>query len=284
MPLGVHVSIAGGVSKSVERALRLGCDSMQIFGRNPRSWIYAPLPEAEARLFRTMRKEAGLFPVVVHTNYLINLTAPDDAIFHKSIDMFKKELGIAEAIGADYLVTHLGSPQDMGAAFAQKRVSLALLEVAKSGLGKITRVLLENTSGSGSGFGSKLDDIGRIIRGAKENGLDTGLCFDTCHAFAAGYSFSTPAEADALAKRIGFEAGRGSLKVIHLNDSRGGLGSKLDRHADIGKGAIGAEAFRHFLNHPRIRPVPMILETPKDSDEDDLRNLAEVRRILIQER
>ncbi|WKZ32298.1 MAG: deoxyribonuclease IV [Thermodesulfobacteriota bacterium] len=280
MPLGVHVSIAGGVSKSIERARRLGCDAMQIFGRNPRSWIYTPLPEAEARLFRALRKEAGLFPVVVHTNYLINLTAPDDAIFHKSIDMFKKELGIAEAIGADYLVTHLGSPQDMGPAFALKRVSLALMEVAGSGLGRTTRVLLENTSGSGSGFGSRLDDIGRIIRGAKENGLDAGLCFDTCHAFAAGYSYSTAKEADSLAKRIEAEAGRGSLRVIHLNDSRGGLGSKLDRHADIGKGAIGSESFRHFLNHPKIKKVPMILETPKDSDEDDLRNLAEVRRIL----
>ncbi|MBW7957239.1 MAG: deoxyribonuclease IV [Deltaproteobacteria bacterium] len=280
MPLGVHVSIAGGVSKSVERAQRLGCDAMQIFGRNPRSWIYTPLPEAEARLFRHKRKEAGLFPVVVHTNYLINLTAPDDGIFHKSIDMFKKELGIAEALGADYLVTHLGSPQEMGPAFALKRVSLALLEVARSGLGRTTRVLLENTSGSGTGFGSKLDDIGRIIRGAKESGLDTGLCFDTCHAFAAGYSFSTPQEADSLVKRIEAEAGRGSLRVIHLNDSRGGFGSKLDRHADIGKGAIGSEAFRHFLNHPKIKKVPMILETPKDSDEDDLRNLAEVRRIL----
>lgn len=184
----------------MERAQRLGCDAMQIFGRNPRSWIYTPLPEAEARLFRHKRKEAGLFPVVVHTNYLINLTAPDDGIFHKSIDMFKKELGIAEALGADYLVTHLGSPQEMGPAFALKRVSLALLEVARSGLGRTTRVLLENTSGSGTGFGSKLDDIGRIIRGAKESGLDTGLCFDTCHAFAAGYSFSTPQEADSLVK------------------------------------------------------------------------------------
>ncbi|HBG46263.1 MAG TPA: hypothetical protein DDW94_04645 [Deltaproteobacteria bacterium] len=280
MPLGVHISIAGGISRSVERALGLGCDAMQIFGRNPRSWIYSPLAPAEAGLFRAKRKESGIWPVVVHTNYLINLSSPDDAIYHKSIDIFSKELGIAEAIGADYLVTHLGSPQDMGSAFAVKRVAAALKEVAGSGLGRSTRILFENTSGAGYGFGSSLSDIGELIRKAEGVGLETGLCFDTCHAFAAGYDFSTPGEAKALVKTIGSEVGFGNLKTIHLNDSKGRMGSKLDRHEEIGKGTIGLEAFGFFLNNPKIKGVPMILETPKDSDEDDLRNLDAVRRIL----
>lgn len=280
MPLGVHVSIAGGVSKSIERAKRLGCDAMQIFGRNPRSWIYSPLPASEASLFRSLRKEAGIRPVAVHTNYLINLCAPDDGIYYKSIDIFTKELGIAEAIGADYLVTHLGSPQEMGQGFAMKRIGLALKEVAKSGHGRTIRILFENTAGAGYIFGKRLSDIGELIDIAAKDGLDAGLCFDTCHAFGAGYAFSTADEVTALVKTIDKDVGLKHLKVIHLNDSKGRFGANLDRHEEIGKGSIGLDSFRLLLNHPKIRPVPMILETPKDSDEDDLRNLAAVRKIL----
>jgi len=280
MPLGVHVSIAGGISKSIERAQRLGCDAMQIFGRNPRSWIYSPLSGVEAGLFRSLRKESGIRPVVVHTNYLINLCAPDDGIYYKSIDIFIKELGIAEAVGADYLVTHLGSPQDLGLGFAMKRIGLALKEVAKSGHGKATQILFENTAGAGYIFGKRLSDIGELIDIAAKTGLETGLCFDTCHAFGAGYAFSNAEEVKALVKTIESEVGIKHLKVIHLNDSKGAFGANLDRHEEIGKGSIGLDSFRVLLNHPEIRPTPMILETPKDSDEDDIRNLAAVRKIL----
>ncbi|HEY4705830.1 MAG TPA: deoxyribonuclease IV [Thermodesulfobacteriota bacterium] len=280
MALGVHVSIAGGISKSVERARKLGCDAMQIFGRSPRSWIYTPLSAVEAGLFRALRKEAGIRPVVVHTNYLINLCAPDDGIYYKSIDIFIKELGIAEAIGADYLVTHLGSPQDLGMGFAMKRIGLALKEVAKSVHGRATRILFENTAGAGYIFGKRLSDIGELIDIAARTGIEAGLCFDTCHAYGAGYAFSTAEEVKALIKTIDSQAGIKRLKVIHLNDSKGAFGANLDRHEEIGKGSIGIDSFRALLNHPKIRPVPMILETPKDSDEDDLRNLAAVRSIL----
>lgn len=280
MPLGVHTSIAGGLYKSVERAEALGCSCMQIFGRNPRSWIYKPLSAPEAALFRSAREEAGLWPVAVHTNYLINLCTPDDDIYYKSIDIFKKELGIAEAIGADYLVTHLGSPQDMGSDFAIRRVGQALRETAKSALGKKTMILLENTSGAGYGFGSNLKDIGEIIIGARRDGLQVGMCLDTCHAFTAGYSYSNQEEVSGFLKRIETEAGIENLKLIHLNDSKGALNSNLDRHEHIGHGKIGIEAFRLFLNHPHVRKIPMILETPKKTEEDDPMNLATVRKLL----
>jgi deoxyribonuclease-4 len=280
MPLGVHTSIAGGLFRSAERAAALGCDCMQIFGRNPRSWIYKPLAADEAALFKAKRAEAGLLKVAVHTNYLINLCSPDDGIYHKSIDIFEKELAIAEAIGADYLVTHLGSPQEMGSEFAIKRVGLALREASRSGLGRKTMMLLENTSGAGYGFGADLDHIGEIIANSAKDGIEAGLCLDTCHSFTAGYSFSTPGEVASFLARIDETAGLGNLKVIHLNDSKGAFGSHLDRHEHIGKGKIGMEAFRLFLNHPVIRVVPMILETPKKTDDDDPMNLAAVRRIL----
>lgn len=280
MPLGVHTSIAGGLYKSVERAKSLGCSCMQIFGRNPRSWIYKPLSANEAALFRSAREGAGLWPVAVHTNYLINLCTPDDAIYYKSIDIFKKELEIAEAIGAEYLVTHLGSPQDMGTDFAIRRVGLALRDVSRSGLGKKSMILLENTSGAGYGFGSDLKDIGAIISGAMEEGLSTGLCLDTCHAFTAGYSYSGPEEVKEFIRQLDAGPGLENLRLIHLNDSKGAFNSNLDRHEHIGKGRIGAEAFRLLLNHPAIREVPMVLETPKKSEGDDPMNLATVRGLL----
>ena len=280
MPLGVHTSIAGGLYRSVERAKALGCGCMQIFGRNPRSWIYKPLSPEEAGLFRSARSEASLWPVAVHTNYLINLCSPDDGIYYKSIDIFQKELGIAESIGADYLVTHLGSPQDMGSAFAMTRVGRALKEAARGGLGGKTMILLENTSGAGYGFGSDLRHIGEIIKGAAGGGLKTGLCLDTCHAFTAGYSFSTPAEVAGFLEKTDEAVGLENLRLIHLNDSKGAFNSNLDRHEHIGKGKIGIEAFRLLLNHPDIRDIPMILETPKKTEGDDPMNLATVRGLL----
>ncbi|MBI5641935.1 MAG: deoxyribonuclease IV [Deltaproteobacteria bacterium] len=279
MPIGVHTSIAGGLYKSVERAEALGCDAMQIFSRNPRAWEFKPVTQAEAALFKARREEAGLWPVAVHTTYLINLCAPDEAIFDKSLFLFKKELSTAEQIGADYIVTHLGSPQDMGTEFALLRILSAFKDVEAAGLGKKTQVLLENTSGAGYGFGSDLADIGRIISGARKFGLDTGLCFDTCHGFAAGYGMAEPGDIETLVSTIDKEIGLKRLRLIHLNDSKGAFNSGLDRHEHIGKGRIGLEAFRALLNHPKIKPVPLILETPKKTEADDPWNLNTVKDI-----
>ncbi len=280
MPLGVHTSIAGGISNSIDRIEELGCDAMQIFARNPRSWSSRPIPKSEVDLFRAKRRKAGIWPVAIHTTYLINLCAPDTGIFDRSVGLFKAEICTAEELGADYLVTHLGSPFDMGTDFAIKRIGSALEEVHASGLGKRTTILLENTAGSGYGFGSDLRDVARIMDSAARSGLDTGLCFDTCHAFAAGYPMSGEGDALELVKTLDREAGLKRLRLIHLNDSKGGLNSKIDRHEHIGLGKIGLAGFRAFLGNPAIRKIPMILETPKKSEKDDPRNLRTVRRIL----
>ncbi|MBI5587402.1 MAG: deoxyribonuclease IV [Deltaproteobacteria bacterium] len=276
----MHTSIAGGLALSVDRAAELGCDSMQIFGRNPRSWGFLPVSPTDVSLFRKRRTIAGIWPVVIHTTYLINLSSPDDANYEKSVDLFKNELMTAEDLGADYLVTHLGSPHELGPEFAVERIEDALAATAKSPYGKKTMILFENTAGAGNSFGSDLAALGGLIERALGLGLPAGICFDTCHAFAAGYPMKTACDIGGLVKTIERDVGLENLKVIHLNDSKGEFGSNLDRHEHIGKGKIGLEAFKRLLTRPGIRDVPMILETPKKTPQDDPRNLRVVREIL----
>lgn len=282
-PLGLHTSIAGGREKAVDRAMELGCTAMQIFGRNPRSWAYAPVAPDEAALFREHRAASGIWPVAVHTTYLINLCSPSDELFEKSVDLFKGEISIAASLGADYLVTHLGSPGALGADYAVERVASALKKAApkgSAGPADSVEILLENTSGAGAGFGADLAEIGRVLEGAAKGGIKAGLCFDTCHGFAAGYPFGTKKDADALVHEIEVSIGLDKLKLIHLNDSKGESGSHLDRHEHIGKGRIGAKGFAAFLNHPKIKGIPLVLETPQKAPGDEVMNLKAVRRIL----
>jgi len=252
---------------------------MQIFGRNPRSWGYSPVEAAEAALFREKRAEASIWPVAVHTTYLINLCSPSDELFEKSIALFRGEISIAADLGADYLVTHLGSPGALGGEYAMERVVEALEKAAGGPSGPV-EILLENTSGAGAGFGADLGEIGRVIDGAARAGLKAGLCFDTCHGFAAGYPFGAKKDADALVRIIDGSVGLEKLKLIHLNDSKGEAGSRLDRHEHIGRGRIGSKGLANFLNHPEIKGIPLILETPKKTPDDDPGNLRAVRRMI----
>ena len=280
MPLGVHTSIEGGIYKAVQRAAELGCDTMQLFGRNPRGWRFRPVKREDIRRFKAERRKAGIAPVSLHASYLINLCSPDDALFKRSLGLFKKELSLARSLGADFFVTHLGSPLKRGKDFAFRRVLEALEDVRVFMPGLDVEILLENTSGSGSSFGSSLSDIGRIIEVMKGRGLGVGLCFDTCHGFAAGYPMSTPCEVNGLVRTIKRDAGLENLRLIHLNDSKGAPGSRLDRHEHIGEGFIGIEGLRAIVNHPDLSMVPFILETPKRSVADDRRNLEVVRRMM----
>ena len=279
MRLGVHTSIAGGLSRAVDRAVELGCGAMQIFCRNPRSWAFTEPDPAEVELFRKKREGAGLAPVAVHASYLINLSSPDDELFARSLGLFKRELALADAIGADFMVTHMGSSKGRGVGFALARLHEALGEVAASGLGKGAMILLENTAGGGDTVGARLADIGGVIEEARAMGLALGLCFDTCHGFAAGYPMGSAADAARLAGTMEREAGPGSLRLIHLNDSKGGPCSGVDRHEHIGRGGIGPGFFRALVNLPALRDVPLILETPKKTAGDDAVNLAAVREL-----
>ncbi len=279
-PLGVHTSIAGGVELSIERAVELGCTAMQIFSRNPRSWGYGPIPGGVAASFREKRQGAGISAVAVHTSYLINLCSPSDELFERSVALFSNELASARALGADFLVTHLGSPGAGTADFAVARVLDALRSSAHARDDGGVEILLENTSGAGSGFGADIVDIGRVINGARKMGLRAGLCFDTCHAFAAGYAMRTKKDVSALVRAIDTAIGLERLGLIHLNDSKGEPGGHLDRHEHIGDGKIGSRSLSLFLNHPEIKGIPVILETPKKSADDDPRNLATVKALI----
>lgn len=253
---------------------------MQIFARNPRSWADTPLAPETVRLFRERREAAGLWPVAVHTTYLINLCAPDPDIYAKSLRLFKSELRSASELGADYLVTHLGSPKEMGIPFAMERVKASLKAVADAGLGRAAKILLENTSGAGTGFGADIADIAELLDAASSFGLEAGLCADTCHGFAAGYAISGSKDTDGFVSSIDASVGFERLKLIHLNDSKGKLGSKLDRHEHIGRGEIGMDGITSFLKDERIAGMPLILETPKKTPEDDPENLRRVRSII----
>lgn len=278
MQLGCHVSISGKIFRSIDRAKALGCTAMQIFSHNPRGWKVSPLLDDDVRIFRVRLKESGLYPLVVHTSYLINLASPDDDLFEKSIDSFQVDLERARRLGADFMVTHLGSHKGRGAEYGIKRVTGALnLIFSRTGAANV-RILLENTAGSGSMIGSDLCQIEEIINGVKENST-LGLCFDTCHSFASGYDFRDVDSLDSLVLKIDRLLGLDRLFLLHLNDSKGDLGSRIDRHEHIGKGKIGIEGFRILVNHDSLKHIPMILETPKESDEDDIKNISVVRSL-----
>ena len=278
-PLGVHVSIAGGLDKAIERTVLLGCDAMQSFGGNPRGWSQRPLDDSLPDAFKSAREAAGIRSVVIHASYLINLASPDPELSSKSVALLEVELERAHAIGADFVVVHLGSARGHGPDYGVERVTSSIGRLAallnRPGYPEL---LLENTAGSGDTVGSNFGDIARVIKAAEAGGVRLGLCMDTCHAFAAGYSFASREGADALVGEIEGSVGIERMKVIHLNDSKGGCGSKLDRHEHIGKGMIGS--FGPLLNHEALRGIPLILETPKKTPLDDPENLKKVRGIL----
>jgi len=271
MLAGFHVSIAGGMTLAVGRAKDLGCTTMQIFSHSPRAWKLTDIPGAEAASFRDARTSSGISPVFVHTSYLINLASDRPELYTKSIDALRMEMLRADALGAEYVVTHLGSASGSTQEDAKARVSEALIR-ALDGLRVDTRLLLENTAGERGDVGYQLEDIASIISTSGVDGV--GVTLDTCHSFGAGYDIKSAKGLEGFVKLVDSTFGLERLKLIHLNDSKHPLGSRRDRHEDIGKGEIGRTAFRRLINHPKLRDIPFIMETPKSSPEDDIRNMA----------
>ncbi|MFY9611706.1 MAG: deoxyribonuclease IV [Blastocatellia bacterium] len=270
--LGVHASIAGGLSNSVVRAEALGCDCLQIFARNPRGWAARELMPDEIRAFRQARERSGLWPLVIHSVYLINLAAQDPVLLAKSRATFREELERGLALGADYLIVHPGNP---GAAGEEIGITTAVESIreAARGLrlkGAATRagrenaltILIENTAGQGSSIGCDFDQIARML--AALDDLPVDICLDTAHTFASGYDISTEAGLTTTLGAIERSFGVDRIKVIHCNDSKAPLGSRVDRHEHIGLGHIGADAFRRLMHNLNFRYIPFILETPVD--------------------
>jgi len=281
MRIGVHVSIAGKIYESVDRAAALGCDTMQIFSRNPRSWKASAISEEDAGEFKRRAEEKNIRPVVVHIPYLINLATPDSALYRKSIRAFRDDLKRADHLGADYFVTHLGSHVKSGEEAGLRRLTDALNEIIKTARPRVM-ILLEVTAGSGSWLGYRFGHIRRIMDGLRVS-ENIGVCIDTAHLFSAGYDIKTKQGLQKtlgdLDRLIGLEKAR----VVHFNDSKAAMRSMVDRHEHIGKGLIGLAALSRVINHPRLKNAAFIMETPKESDRDDRRNL-KIARGLVKRR
>ena len=280
MRLGLHVSIAGHIYESITRAEALGCNTMQIFSRDPRQWRRERLSLEDIEEFRRRRQKSKITPVFVHIPYLINLASPYSVLYRDSIKAYIDDILESELLGADYIVTQMGSHKKSGEQKGLKRFTLALNKILERTKKSKVVILLENTSGSGSWLGYKFEHQRQIVDGVEQENR-IGICFDTCHGYAAGYDLATAEGLNGTINQLDKIVGLDRLKLIHLNDTKDRLSSHRDRHEHIGKGKIGLEGFRHIVNERRLKDIPFILETPKDAQEADKVNLAVVRKLPI---
>ena len=284
--LGIHTSIAGGYMNALEAARRLGCNALQIFTASPRMWAGglatagARIPDVDAAAFRARREELGLGPLVVHANYLINLAASQPMLRTRSIQAFHEELVRALALGADFVVVHPGSQGDSRYGQALRSVIESIKQATKRLPTSDMRILVENTAGMGTALGSRLEELGEIADGLESLGV--GVCLDTAHLFASGYNIRSAEGLESTIEVIDRTIGLWRVPVFHANDSKIALGGKVDRHEHIGKGKIGAEAFRRILTHPRLGAGAsegllgraFLAETPIEDPGDDRKNVA----------
>ena len=280
MRLGAHMSIAGGVHKAISRGLEIGCKAIQIFVKSNRSWKAREFKESEFDTFKSIRKEHenDIRSIFVHGTYLVNLASEKKDVLAKSIDCFEVELDLATKFGLDYLVFHPGAPRDMGLKKGTEQIIDSLNEIVKKFPKSEVKILLENTAGQGSTIGKKFSEIRSILDGLDEENR-FGLCFDTCHAFAAGYDISNEKSYNKTFDEIDDEIGLDRLLAFHINDSKYELGTNHDRHEHIGDGYIGKGGFIFLINDERFKDHPGTLETPKtDRFKDDLEILRSLKK------
>ncbi len=285
--IGIHSSIAGDLTHSLDIAKKLGCNAMQIFSSSPRMWPRpgrSLIPEADAARFRLRRRELAIGPVAIHANYLINLATTDPVGRVRTIQAFRDELLRGLSLGADYIVVHPGSARDGEEPSKVTHIVAEAIRQSARGLkmGDM-RILLENTAGMGKSIGSKFEELAAIIKGAPE--VDLGVCIDTAHLFEAGFPIHTAEGLEQTLARMELTFGLDRVFVIHVNDSKTPFGSRVDRHEHIGKGKIGLEAFERIMRHPLLSPERVagrafLLETPIDLPGDDRRNVAALWKLV----
>jgi deoxyribonuclease-4 len=278
--VGIHTSIAGDIAGALDIASKLGANALQIFSASPRMWPRGGtrIAEADAARFRARRAELGLGPLVIHDNYLINLASPERVMRTRSIQAFHDELVRAVSLGADFLVAHPGACMGSEKSQAISEIAQGMRQAARGmKLGDL-RILVENTSGMGSAVGARFEEIKAILDETSD--LPMGVCLDTAHTFEAGYEITTEEGLTRTIEAVERTVGLDRVYVLHVNDSKTPLGSRVDRHEHIGRGKIGLAAFRRILNHPRLGPGSQglagrafILETPIDRPGDDRRNV-----------
>jgi deoxyribonuclease-4 len=267
MPLfGAHMSVVGGLHNAIAASVEYGCETVQLFTKNANQWQGKPITDADAQTFRAAVAEAKIQFPTAHDSYLINLAAPDAVLHHKSIDAFTEEVRRAEVLGLSYLVTHPGAHTGSGEEAGLARVVKALDEVHRRCRGFGVKVLLEITAGQGTSLGYRFEHLATILDRVKDRAR-LGVCFDTCHAFAAGYPMTSAKDYAATFDQFDDVVGLDQLKLFHVNDSVKPLGSRVDRHAGLGLGQMGLDAFRRLVTDPRFRDLPMILETPKEDGD-----------------
>jgi len=277
MRVGFHVSISGGFERSVIKARRLGCEALQIFSHSPRSWRLKEIENREKEAFIRASAESGLFPIAVHMPYLPNLATENKDLYLKSVCVLEQNIARACLLEADFLVLHPGN-------FGKGTPEKGIRNIANAINRVLTpetrcRLLLENTAGQGTEIGHHFFQLKSIVDRihAKDR---IGLCLDTAHAFAAGYDLSTEKGCDRMLEEIDRLLGIGKLYFLHFNDTRAALGSRSDRHWHIGKGHIGTRGFRHMLNHPAIRKLAGVMETPGKTENEERCNMKMLRTLM----
>lgn len=276
--LGLHVSIADSLDSAFDRAAEVGCTTFQMFTRNPRGWRFKPLARDQVSAFVEKRKKSGLEKIVDHMPYLPNLASPDRGMMKASRKTLDAEVKRCDALGIDYLVAHLGSHMGKGTMVGIKNVAEAFSEAISGSSGETT-LLLENMAGQKNSVGARFEELKQILDLVKKSER-AAVCFDTCHAYAAGFDLAGPTAVDNTMALFDECVGLDRIKVVHLNDSKGPIGSNLDRHENIGEGKIGERGFRSFLHYKGITDRPLILETPYSDVRTMKESLATVRRLL----
>jgi len=271
------MSITGSIDLSIDRALEKGCNTIQIFTRNPRGWKSKKLNSCEVDNFIKKVRDSGVNPIVSHMPYLPNLASPREDVYLKSKETLKSELERCRTLKIPYLVTHCGSHLGRGGEYGIVRIAEAINEAFMDTKDEVM-LLLENAAGSKNSMGNSFENLAKIYGSIKENDR-IGFCFDTCHAYVAGYDLKTIDAVSTTLEELDDKIGADKIKLIHLNDSKKGLGSNADRHEHIGLGMIGEKGFKTILSNNIINKLPLILETPIDSRRDDIGNINSVKAL-----
>jgi len=280
--IGIHTSSAGGVENAAERAYRLGCNTFQIFSSSPRQWAPYELGRPQCEQMKRLREKYDLRPLVIHTNYLVNLASTTELFLKQSIAAFRGEIERALALCAEYLVLHPGSFRgaDREKGLLQTAAAIAVasreLDLAKGSL----TILIENTAGAEFSLGSSFEQVAEVVDHLR-NHVPVAACIDTCHTHVAGYDIASEEGFRETLAKLDATIGLKNVPVWHCNDAKAARGSKLDRHQHIGKGSIGAEAFRRLLNDPQLAYAAFIAETPIDEPGDDRRNVQALKKLVM---
>lgn len=276
MRLGVHIRIAGGLVKALDRAQYLGCEAIQLFSGNPNGWARTMLPQDVADKFKDRTAELDIHPIILHTPYLLNLASPDNDIWEKSKGALVDAVEKAPMLGAGYIVTHIGSHKGSGYASGVERIADAVRFAL--GADPYPTIALELGAGAGNSIGSRFEHIADIMVHLHDVIDRVGICIDTAHLWGSGYDISTDEGVGAMFDELDRFVGLDKLMVVHLNDTQKDLASHADRHYHIGHGQIGLNGFRAIVRHPIMHDLPGIIETPDDI-EWDKRNLIALRNL-----